>query len=427
MKRILIVSVFFPPCERIGGKRPYNLANYLANNGWDVTVLTLKEFYTPPLGVDKIVDDRITVIRTDAFLPYVSLTNKSLVSRTNTSQKVDVSYKVKPSYLSVIKSSLITSIKKYIRLGLSKLDHIDEYSGWHNSAIKEMIKRNLDFDIVLATIPPYSASYLGVKLADYYKCKFVLDYRDPWCDLKDYEHMQTKYGRKKAINHKKIEDMCLKRANLITSVSPGISSKLVDRSSSKVLTLPQGYTGEANLSRIDKNEELYVLYAGSLAYGRDLSVILKSIHILSVEKNLDICLIYCGEHSDIALQQARSVGAESVLKTRGYLREAEAIELSTKAFCNLVIISEGYEYAYPGKLFDLITSGRPVCVYCKNENEAGLLVNNYSLGLSVINEDAAAVSSSLYKLLDYENEVSKNLTELKIENILSQLLKEFDQ
>lgn len=40
MKKVLIISYFFPPRPNIGSQRPYRLAKYFPKFGWEPTILT---------------------------------------------------------------------------------------------------------------------------------------------------------------------------------------------------------------------------------------------------------------------------------------------------------------------------------------------------------------------------------------------------
>src|SRR5208337_3618837 len=56
-KKVLIIAYYFPPMPVIGAQRPYGLAKYLQNFGWEPTVLTIKHSGNPPPGMRVITTD----------------------------------------------------------------------------------------------------------------------------------------------------------------------------------------------------------------------------------------------------------------------------------------------------------------------------------------------------------------------------------
>jgi hypothetical protein len=422
MKRILITAVHFPPCQLIGAKRPFKMAEFLSDAGWDVTVLTVKSELTPPIGGLKVGDMGFEVIRTGAFVPYVALKNRAKSNRRSAGLSTSNMARGSANRPEVC-HKFRTTISYLVRKSLTSLDQLDSWSGWRRSALKAVKRRSSKYDVVLSTIPPFSTALLGRQLADYYKCKFVLDYRDPWSDI---IHLGFSHGRlsaKKLKQHRDLEDECLKSSDLVLTVSPGITRLLRGRVNKKILTIPQGFTGEVAENSYDK-ESQYLLYAGSLAYGRDLSGALAAIknYVESYRKPLK--LVYCGTDSGTAYEQACSVGASAYLESKGAIPESEVLGYANRSLCNLVIISPGYEYAYPGKLFELIPAGRPIYVISSIDSEAGRLVEKYELGRSIVGSDIVSLAHDLNNEIYNEYEILQEVNYLKVENIYTRMIEE---
>ena len=168
------------------------------------------------------------------------------------------------------------------------------------------------------------------------------------------------------------------------------------RSDLQIKTVPQGFTGP--IHRSDSVEDFF-LYAGSLAYGRSLSEVLAALVKLNHGRERKIKLKYCGEHNDFAEQQARAIGAFDLLENLGTRAQSEVDELAFHALASFVIVSPQYEYAYPGKIFDLINSGRPIFVISQEPCEAGKLVEEYGLGRSFDRESLEQLASALENLV----------------------------
>ena len=249
MKKILITALYYPPCKLIGAKRPFKMANFLSELGWDVTVLTVESALTPPIGHLEKDSANTEIIRTKAFVPYIALRNIAWKRQTNndvTSNFVRDSAETRQIVYN------IRSILKNLALkSLTSLDKIDLWSGWRKPALKAMKEKNTKYDVVLSTIPPYSTAYLGMELAAYYKCKFVLDYRDPWSEILRIKHSLGECSSRKLRRHIRMEDECLNSSDLVLTVSPAITKMIRNRVGKKI-----PLRGRGNCYRVRKVRRL---------------------------------------------------------------------------------------------------------------------------------------------------------------------------
>ena len=419
-KNILIVSAYFPPCESIGSKRPYKIARFLAKAGWRVAVLTVdsQQAHLESLDFENIGE--IEIIRTKAFMPLESLRKLFRAGRLRASEKQASSSDSKKR--DIRRSTSAPGIfRKLARKSIVLTNYIDEWSGWRAPALRAIRSTKTDFDVVLSTIPPNSTAVLGRDLAKYFNCSYVLDYRDPWSELVCKKMLQGKTNNEMYSRNLEVEKECLRAADLITTVSPGISRMLSERVQCRVLTIPQGYSGPIKNGAFDKREK-FVLYAGSLAYGRNLSFVLTCLKTYAEKNGELIRLAYCGPHGSQAMDQARSAHAEEFLKVKGQRIEGEVAQYACRALCNLVIVSRGYEYSYPGKLFDLLTSGRPIYVCSAAQSEAGKLVVDYDIGTSIVGNNSKKLMARLK--FDNTNEftVPERVSELCVDNAYKRLV-----
>lgn len=422
MKRILITALYYPPCSLIGAKRPFKMATYLSKSGWDVTVLTVDPKLTPPVGELTPDVEKIKTIRTGAFLPFFTVRNivrgaQKILERNSHTEAEEISAK------RAAPDKARNPVKSLIRRSLTSMHQIDEWSGWKRSALRAMRSERGAYDVVLSTIPPHSTAYLGLKLASYYDCKFVLDYRDPWSELLRAKRARGECSTRKLERNIRIEDACLEFSDLILTVSPAITEMLRSRVDKKILTIPQGFNGVATVNGYDSCNK-YLLYAGSLAYGRDLSPVFSAVRYLASKINSKLKVVYCGDDVELATEQARSVGASEFLDVRGPIGEDEVFDLAQRSVCNIVIISPGYLYPYPGKIFDLIPAGRPIYVISPGESVAGKLVEDYAIGHAADVNDIVALATKLECELSAEFKISDKVNELQVDQIYKKMLEQ---
>ena len=78
-------------------------------------------------------------------------------------------------------------------------------------------------------------------------------------------------------------------------------------------------------------------------------------------------------------------------------RSAAAAGLARDATAIVVAVSEGYEYQYPGKIFDVVAAGRPVLLLAPAGAEAADLVLRHGLGWSHDPSDVEGLAASIRK------------------------------
>ena len=82
---------------------------------------------------------------------------------------------------------------------------------------------------------------------------------------------------------------------------------------------------------------------------------------------------------------------------------SEANYIMSRATANVVVISDDYEYMYPGKLWDSIAVGRPIIIIGKPEGDSARLVCERGLGIVLPPFEEPDASSFLEKLRAFDN------------------------
>ena len=422
MKRILILAVYYPPSQAIGAKRPYKIAEFLSEANWDVTVLTVNPALTPPINLTELENEGIRTIRTRAFVPYVSIRNR--FSRYQTQRVIKSTNTVSADTKNgIIFNKLISASRHVVGKFFTSLNKIDMWGGWQWPALAEMKKRGMRFDVVLSTAPPHSTAYLAMRLAAAHGGKLVLDYRDPWVEVMQSSSSSRKRKDRKILRQIRFENECLAAADLVLTVSPAISAMLAKRVDKKILTVPQGFSGEIARVRFER-DNMYVLYAGSLEYGRDISQILSAIRRVDELYNERLRLVYCGPDSKTANHQAISVGATQYVDIKDQVKECEVNDYARRALCNIVIVSKGYEYSYPGKVFDLIPAGRPIYVLSSLESEAGKLIDKYEMGYSFTDANISSMTQKLKEEISRDFCMPSQVNDLRVDKIYKMMVEE---
>lgn len=157
---LLYLAFFFPPSRASGVYRSRAVSNHFARNGWDVTVLTgpVDHFEAASGGLDTAlsatVESKVRVVRPAFDQQGLSRWSKPLLG------------------------PLRRATDPLGRHG----DFPEKYADWSRNACREARRLHGErpFDLILATGNPFSAFAAARSLAMRTGLPYVLDYRDSW-------------------------------------------------------------------------------------------------------------------------------------------------------------------------------------------------------------------------------------------------------
>jgi len=362
------------------------MARALAERGWKVAVLTLAPEHVQPIDAGVQDPEGVEVIRTTMHEPATAL-RRLFSNSTSTPPGRSIGADSTPP-----RTSLLRRVGKSL---LDRLEFPDPTAGWIPVATRAVAGRS--FDVVLATTPPFSSAVAGRKIAESLGSKLVLDYRDPWLEspgIVASKAMPSSLREK----HRRWEDRCLSRADLVLAVSRTIGRWLELRSPRPVAFYPNGFEPHASRDGSPVRSLGDLVYVGSLSYGRDLAPLLRALARSGDGNAQGPTLVYAGPHGDALQASARASGAaEHVVCLEG-VPHAEAMALLRGARAGIVVVASGYEYSLPGKLYDVMAAGKPVLLLGPPEGEAADMVNRHRLGWAVDPRDQAGMEAAIAEI-----------------------------
>ncbi|HAN32524.1 MAG TPA: hypothetical protein DCQ06_13090 [Myxococcales bacterium] len=388
-RRILLVCPYFTPSRAIGARRVEKLAVALDKRGWQVTVLTLQGHLTGAADAEVSVPERIEIIRTWAPLPRAIAAK--LLPKPSTSPVP--SAPVSAPAMATRTGSFRTWIRRL-------LEGYDRYDRWALTATSAV--RGRKFDVILASIPPRVAAHIASKIARRSSARLVLDYRDPWIMTGRWRGLPSAPapidgdGSVPLAKFRQQERAILAQAALVISTTPTITNMIQGRCSTPVITIPTGFAGQVYNEPGAQTSPHLIAYTGSLAYGRSLLPLFEAF--ASLRQRLpptDLRLVYCGPSSATARAEAERAGVSDYLDDKGSVAPAQARLYNERASAVVVVVSELYDYAYPGKMFEIMQSGRPMLSLSKRASDASELVTRYKLGWSCRQDDIVSIADAI--------------------------------
>lgn len=358
MEKILIIANWFPPTNTIGAKRPYRLALYLKERGYDVEVLCSDGGYHKSnldFNLEKI---KVTYLKTPAIIKFLNNPGGSFIFKL---------------------------LKRVLKLFL----YPDEYSKMfltYTEQAEKLITLN-NINVVFTSAWPISMHSVGSLLKRRNSTiKWIADYRDVW----SYSPYRKVLPFQRFFDFK-YEYNLIKNADLITFVTDSsrvsYSSKIPSLAS-KMLTVRNGIglddyfplgdlCGEFN--NVDNN--CYeIIYCGALYKSiRNPEPLLKA---LLITKKC-FTLHFVGSEF-FYVEKYRNLYPTINIKYTPHVSFAKSLQLQSKADILLVILGslEFEDTLLPGKFFEYLASGKQILAVSNPESEIGVLINSHNLGFA---------------------------------------------
>lgn len=377
MKKVLIVTYYWPPAGGPGVQRWLKFVKYLPEFGVEPVV------YVPENPTYPIVDESLLkevpkntkIISQPIFEPY------------------ELAKYFSPKKVKTMSSGLISEEKKQSFIEKSLLFIRGNF--FIPDARKFWVKPSAKFlseylsaeniDAIITTGPPHSLHLIGLELKKSQKKKlhWIADFRDPWTTIGYQEKLLlTKSSKEK---HRKLETDVLQSADLILTTSFSTKGEFQNKTKKPIETITNGFDDLEWKKEIPLDEKFTFSHIGSLLSGRNPENLWKAISELLQEnsafrKAFKLRLI--GKVSSDVLHSLKKFGLEEYVDLVGYVSHEKAMEFQQKSQILLLLeidnpITQGI---IPGKLFEYMHSNRPILAVGPKNWDAAKIVVETSTG-----------------------------------------------
>ncbi|MEO0191748.1 MAG: glycosyltransferase [candidate division WOR-3 bacterium] len=323
MKRLLLVSYFYPPHSwSIAAMRPYWFSVLLPKLGWDVWVFTSGG----PVRDPSFSDEGVNVLRTG---------------------KAEIRSSAPPG--------VSTLGKTIARLFLWP----DSRRFWLREAGRlEGLVREFEPHIILACAPPYTDLLMAERVSERTGIPFAVDLWDPW--------KEDVYGMYPTPFHKRLtrraEERVFRKAKMVFVVNGAMREALSSRYPDKrFLTLPFGYDPAGVPGPAPKSNRFHIAYLGSM-FGEHKRPEGLFAGFLSLPDNASVEFSFVGNKSQKAKVLIRELGKRFPVRESDYLPHCEAMKVAASAHALVVLSTRGphYHLISTGKAFEAIGMGRAI-------------------------------------------------------------------
>ena len=423
MKKVLIITYYWPPAGGPGVQRWLKFVKYLRDFGIE-PVVYIPENPNYPLVDESFlneVPEDIEILKRPIFEPYKFA---SFLSKKDTKTISSGIIKQKE------KQSFMQKLMLYIR-GNFFIPDARKY--WIKPSVKflKLYLKSANIDTVITTGPPHSLHLIGLGLKRELQLQWVADFRDPWTQI-GYQK-ELKLTKNSAEKHQRLEKEVLNSADKIITTSFTTKKEFASKTSKPIEVITNGFDSDLNESTaiLKLDENFSISHIGSLLSGRNPNSLWKVLAEISAENKdfrNDFKLKLYGAVSDEVVQSIKEAGLEKNLLLGGYISHSEAlmIQKSSQLLLLIEINSEETKGIIAGKLFEYLAAKRPILAIGPSEWDVAKIIEETNSGESFQYQEELALKE--YILSSYqkyrENKLisdSKNIEDYHRKNLTKKL------
>ena len=425
MKKVLVITYYWPPSGGGGVQRWLKFTKYLPDFGWQPFILTPSN---PSVlerddSLLKDIDSRTKITKLPIWEPY------SLASRIFRTQTIPKQGIVKGS--DATRFSMLAWLRGNLLIPDTRIF-------WKYSATKKALKiiEDEDIDLVLTTGPPHSLHLIGHELKRRCKIPWIADFRDPWSDWDILDQMKLT-SRSRSVHHK-LERKVVLSADGVISVSNAWAKDLFKKHWKSIKVLTNGFEA----SDLVKNgsiepEKFRMSHFGLINRLRDvpdLWTVLAELcrNDLAFKNDLEIYL--AGNVEEEILNGIKSLNLHENIFIAGYIEHEKLPEhyQKTAAFVLLTNNSKNAKGHIPGKLFEYLHFQRPILSFCTTDGDVAKIIKETKSGIAIDPKNTGKLKDTILELYsNYKGKVgfppSSDISKYERRNLTQKLAKYFDE
>lgn len=434
MKKLLIITYYWPPSGGAGVQRWLKFVKYIRNFGWEPVIYTPLNPELPETDETLLNDvpEGIEIIKTPIWEPYSAY--KKFIGRSKDE-------KISTGFLSEKKKPGLTEkISVWVR---GNFFIPDARKFWIKPSVKFLTKYLKDhpIDAIATTGPPHSCHLIGLGVKKHTDIPWIADFRDPWTFIDFYHDLKlTRWADNK---HKRLEKKVLELADRVIMISDSQASLFHNILPRNYNIITNGFDQEDyELTEIPLPDEKFsIAHIGSLVPARNPRVLWEVLGELSrnsPEFATDLEIKLVGKTDFSVIEDLKKEGLIHNVNKIDYLPHDDVVKIQFQSRILLLLINNTQNAAaiLTGKFFEYLAVQRPILCIGPVTGDAAKILKETNSGVTAGYEDYFSMKNYILDFYgkyknnqlsihsdNFEKYSRKNLTKKLIE-ILNQLITE---
>ena len=389
MKKVLIITYYWPPAGGPGVQRWLKFVKYLPDFGIQ-PIVYIPENPTYPIidsDLENEVSEKAIIVKHPIFEPY------QLASFLSKNKTKKISSGIIPNQK---KQSFLEKTMLWIR---GNIFIPDARVLWVKPSVaflkKYLVENNID--TIVTSGPPHSLHLIGLALKQKLNVTWFADFRDPWTTI-GY-HKALKLSSFASRKHKELESKVLNKADTIIVTSNTTKLEFEALTKKPIAVITNGFDVE-KIGKQTLDEKFSLAHIGSFLSERNPLILWKSLSELIKESAsfaLHFELKLIGAVSQEVLDSIEEFKLTNYLNNLGYVTHKEAIinQKISQVLLLIEINSEDTKSIIPGKLFEYMVSERPIIAIGPEGSDFAEIIQNTNTGVFVKYDELEKLKSTI--------------------------------
>lgn len=385
MKRILLLTYYWPPDNSSGVQRWAYFSHFLQKEGFHLDVVTVNPKKASYKNTDDSFMTLVSAIPTYTTSTFELLKVYSLLTTGDTKKGI-------PRGSVDHKKGVFKKIATWMKANFFVPD---ARVGWNKYAYSTAKEHITNHTIVITTGPPQSTHLIGLKLKKRFPdITWLADFRDPWLEL--YSNQNQPQSKWAARRNMKLENTVLNKADIVTTIGPSLAKLLQNKvkDKSKIHYFYNGYDAQKmdNITPL-KSTKFTITFIGLLAPEYETDGYIKALStLLATKSHGDITLQLAGNIAPSFLEQVKSIPNLEV-DYLGFIPHIHSLQLMKSASVLFTILptQPQDEIIISGKLMEYLAANKPILCMGNKKGDAAALIKKCNAGLVVSHNESDAM------------------------------------
>lgn len=390
MKKVLIISYYFPPMGMSGVQRTLKFAKYLPHYGWQPHVLTASSprYFAFDTSLLAELSGDTPIHRSgswDALSLMQALTRRRSAIRSG--ESMDPPERVRKS-LSLLSQTLFQP---------------DNKIGWLPFALRKGLRLLAaePFDLIYSTAPPYTDHLVGLALKALSKRPLVLDFRDAWTRNPLHTYVTPFHLGASQL----LERLVVRQADAVVSINEWIQDGLRPAhgpdDGAKFHVVSHGFDPEdfqlAGRELVPSPDVFTITYAGTFYGARTPAYFLEALRLLldeMPEARRKIRAVFVGVFRKDNQRLVQELRLEDVVQIVPYSEHRQSIGYLLRSHLLWLTVAEGPTIS-TSKLYEYIGARKPILACVPSDGAAARVVRDLGNATVVPPQDVQAIKEAL--------------------------------
>lgn len=395
MKRVLIITYYWPPSGGAGVQRWLKFVKYLRNYGWEPVVYTAENPEAPALdhSLIKDVPEGLEVIRQPIWEPYIFYRKFVGLKKDDKISAGFLSENKKPGFAE--------KLAVWLR---GNLFIPDARKFWIKPSVKFLTTylQEHPVDAMVSTGPPHTTHLIALGIKKKLGLPWLADFRDPWTKIDFYDKlMLTPMADRR---HHRLEKAVLKAADKIVTVSWNWASDFHDLGALHTEVITNGFDPEdfPDINH-DMPSTFLLTHIGSLNKDRNPEFLWRVLGEIAKTNDTFRQLLrirFIGKTDFSVFESLERNGLSGCSEKIDYVPHDEALRLSAGSAVLLLLINNTPNSLgiIPGKVFEYLATRRPILCIGPMAGDSARIVKETNAGLDVDFNDETRLYTAFLEL-----------------------------